>query len=193
MAKHFITFTGYYQPDKPPMFWPAEETGPKFPGKEVLFSNDERLNRFCGYREKNLHDCKNFADIMRETAEFMAEFEFDIGVAIDEFDGDRVTEVLTERAHLNAYGEYGDEVSLLVLFNARPVKVGRNNVIIGNDIYGLEHAKHSVIVWDAERYIDVLPSDYTIWGIKQNTGRRLSETDDVMIGLRGGEILYARG
>ena len=171
-------------------FEPSEDEPPLFPGKEILFSGTNSPNQFCRYREKNLHGRNDYAEIIRETADFMSQYEFDIGVAIDENGGKaHETEVLTERARLNAYG---DEVSLLILFNARPVSYSRNSVIIGDDIYGLEHANHSIIVWDAEKYADVLPSDYTVWGIKQNTGRRLSETDDVMVGIRGGYLLYAK-
>ena len=191
MKKYFITFTGYYNPDNSPFSHPGEITYPAFPGKEVIFSAKEHYNRFCGYHEKNLHDCKDFAKIICDTAEFMAGYESDIGVAINSNDEKGFTEVLTEKVHMNAYNEMCDPISLLVIFNARPVRYGRNNVVIGDDVYGLEHANRSIIVWDLEKYIGVLPDDYTIWGIQQNTGKSLSKTDDVMVGLRGGERIFA--
>lgn len=187
MRKYFITFSGYCEPNR--LMYRGERSA--FPGKEIIFSETEHFNRFCGYCEENLHDREDYADIIRSAADFMAGYEFNIGVSSCYDEVNQVTKILTEKIHMNAYAEISDPVSLFIIFNARPVKYGKNSVVIGNDTYGLAYEKHSVIVWDIGKYAGILPEDWTIWGIQQNTGRDLSKTDDVMVGLRGNELFYA--
>jgi hypothetical protein len=80
-----------------------------------------------------------------------------------------------------------------VLFNARPTAVSYygNIVAIGRDYYSLERDQNSIIVWNLDRYKDIGLDGYTLWGIKHDTGRCTSNTDDVMVGLENGKIKYA--
>lgn len=166
-------------------------------GVQVIYSDKLRLNSRCylgfdHYAEHNLEKEPDFEKLFIEAAKFASEY-FEIGCVTLDFGKTRDSEILTENVYMNAYAGRPADESLFVLFNARPTAASYsgNIVAIGRDYYSLERDQNSIIVWNLDRYKDIALDGYTLWGIKHDTGRCTSNTDDVMVGLENGKIKYA--
>lgn len=190
----------------------------KTPGTAIIHSETENYNLRCGSFGDKYHACvlskeADWQSFMRTAIEFMDEYE-DMGcftfydecpgvrtpaiagssVPPDEKDTSEVryNYILTDKARLNAYRGY--DCTFYIIFNARP-RLGaseKTSVIIGKDVYSFRYEKGSIIVWDIDRYENFsIEGKHTFWGIRQNTGAKLSVTDDVMVGLRNGRLMYA--
>ena len=103
------------------------------------------------------------------------------------------TSILTEKANFNAYHGIDGVKSFYVLFNARPSETFYNEgtVLIGYDRYSLAYEPGSIIVWNFDKYLPLDCGDYTIWGVRQNTGKHTSRTDDVLVGVKKEKLLFA--
>ena len=171
---------------------------PRELGIEVVYSETEKLNSRCllgadHYGECNLSEEPDWRKLFVDAAKFASEY-FEIGCVTlnDMSDENCRPEILTESAYLNAYKNCLGYNSFYILFNARPIRVCRDNIItIGRDRYSLERDQGSAIVWNLDKYADLDLSDYTLWGIEHNTKSSASCTDDVMVGLRDGKKFYA--
>jgi len=219
MRMYFRTFLGYIpQKDIPnPVFsGGVKRYYVKEPGTKFLHSDSGSdtygcfSGSYCGFCLSEQPDWKK---IMSDAIKFMEDYD-DIGCFTFSSNGGLFSEqhfmpidtsedankadtknfILTEKADYNAYSDRKD-ISYYILFNAKPkvgyVGLNYHSVAFGRDIYSLKCEKGNIIVWgDLERFADFDNGEHTFWGIEQNTGRRLSRTDDVMVGLKGGKKIY---
>jgi len=218
MRMYFRTFLGFMpQKDIPnPVFsGGVKRYYAKEPGTKFLHSDSS--NSACGcfggsYQSCILSKQPDWKKIMSDAIEFMEDYD-DIGCFTFTSDGGLFSEqhfvkydtsddaskpdtknfILTEKTDFSAYSGFKN-ISYYVLFNAKPnMDCGGLNlraVVFGRDIYSLKCEKGNIIVWGGlERFAD-FDSKHTFWGVEQNTGKRLSRTDDVMVGLKGGKKIY---
>ena len=213
MRRFFRTFNGYMERKDFPMPHFMTDGAKRYsadqPGMEIIHSETQPYNNRCGcngerYHARNLMNEQDWRARMLEAIEFMEGYD-EIGcyTFCDCGGGDKICTsfacekrpnakkmILVDDVKFNAYDGYN--CSFYIIFNAKPIfGLGSGkNVAIGRDIYHLKLEKGSIIVWNLERYQDFVVDKHTFWGICQNTGSKLSKTDDVMVGLKEGKRIY---
>lgn len=219
MRMYFRTFTGYMGKDEIPLPVLSGSVGRYYSeklGTQIVHAPAEGHGLFCRTNQSCcLSEQTDRGIVLGEAIKFMEDYP-DIGCFTYSSDGkskfseinfstvdwpdpadggERVYSVLTEKCFFNAYRGM---VDCYVLFNVEPrlgAGSGRGGrVVFGKDVYSLKYEQKSIIIWNLEALEGILSeeyADYTFWGIAQNTDTRLSQTDDVLVGLKGGKRIYA--
>ena len=190
--KMYVRTYGFYEDRRNVSYVPWTNTdGRMFRRLESLSESICFPNHAVCHHRYSLGKVRDSARIVEECAKFTKEYLEPCIVILSDGKNDYG---LTQSVRTNVFASWPREREFFILFNARPEKdlYNLDHILnIGYDRYSIAYDPNSIIVWDAEHYLDDLGDKYELWGIYNNTGKFISFTDDVLARRTGKGLVTA--